>query len=259
MSKRAAAAGNRTTPVGRDLQTVHRFAVDLLAQHELGDWSVFWTHSMEMGDGGGATFSHAKRIIFSAAHLALLTPEQRRDAVRHEVAHALVGVASGHSEVWRKAAVDLGGSGAESHTVDGLLYPWYGQCPDDHGFVSLTPPRATGFVCEDASHEEPVPLKWSTRNAKSRALDPGVKKMAETYCEPSSTPAFGVGDAVHVIPYGSEEFDNAPLIVLEVGERDYLTRHVDTGEEHRVRHEMVAATPEPEDALDPPTVASLGQ
>ena len=255
MTKKTATAGNRTTPVGRDLEAVHRFAVDLLTQRGLSDWSVFWAHSIEKSDGGGVTFGHAKRILFSAAHIAMLTPAERRDAVRHEVAHAIVGVAAGHSDVWRKQAIELGGSGAESHTVDGLQYPWYGLCPDEHGFVSVSPPGARGFVCEHDSHEEPVPVKRWKKNAKSRALDPGVKKMAETFPEPASAPVFGVGDTVHVIPYGSEEFDNAPLTVLEVGERDYLTRHVDTGDEHRVRHEMVAATSEPDDSLDPPTVS----
>lgn len=33
------------------------------------------------------------------------------DTVAHEVAHALVGPAHGHDAVWRRKAVELGGSG----------------------------------------------------------------------------------------------------------------------------------------------------
>jgi len=195
------------TPVGRDLETVHRFAEGLLAQHGLsGDWSVFWAESIENSDGGGVTHAHTKRIVFSAAYMAMLSPAERRDAVRHEVAHAIVGVAAGHSDVWRNKAIEIGGSGATSHTVHWSLYPWYGSCPDGHPFVSVRLSDARGFVCEEDSHEKPVPLEWWKRNAKCRAFDPGVTKMAATFPEPVSTPAFRVGDTVSVIPFGSEKY-----------------------------------------------------
>lgn len=252
MSKKTTTIGNRTTPVGRDLETVHRFAVDLLAQHGLSDWSVFWAYSIAKSDGGGGTFAHAKRILFSAAYVAMLSAAERRDAVRHEVAHAIVGVAAGHSDVWRNMAIELGGSGVESPVVAGLLYPWYGLCPEGHAFVSVLPPGATGFVCEDDSHEEPLPVERYKRNSRSRAFDPGVKMMSETFPEPASVPVFSVGETVYVIPFGSEEFDNAPLTVLEVSERGYSTRHADTGDKVSVRHEMVAATPEPNNSRDHP-------
>ncbi|WP_163188075.1 hypothetical protein [Cellulosimicrobium sp. SL-1] len=241
MPSKAAKSKDRTTAVGRDLETVHRFTLDLLAQHGLDDWSVYWVRSLEKTDGGGATFCHARRILFSAAHVALFTPAERRDAVRHEVAHALVGVASEHSQEWKLKAVELGGSGTKSQTVSWRLYPWYGLCPDEHGFVSVTPPGPDGFLCTDKTHEQPVKLEWWKKNPRSPALDPGVIRIVEKHPEPPSEPGFAVGDTVYVVPYGADRFDNAPLVVLEVGERDYLTRHADTGEEILVRHEMVGA------------------
>ena len=167
----------RTTTVGRDLEKVHRFAVSLLAEQGLKDWLVCWACSVEDADGGGVTRAHAKRIVFSAAHFVMLSPAGRRDAVRHEVAHAIVGVAAGHSDVWRDQAVELGGTGADSDSVSWDLYPWRGQCPDDHPFLSVDPPGPDGFACQNEAHDEPVPLKWSKRNVASRAFDPGVKKM----------------------------------------------------------------------------------
>lgn len=235
----------RTTAVGRDLETVHRFAVSLLAQHGLSDWLVFWAYSVEDADGGGVTRAHAKRIVFSAAYVAMLSRAERRDAVRHEVAHAIVGVSADHSDVWRDKAIELGGTGADSIVASWELYPWYGLCPDDHPFISVTPPGLDGFACEDKVHDEPVPLKWSKRNVKSRAFDPGVKKMAESYPEPVSAPAFSVGDTVYVIPFGSEKYDNAPLTVVEIAERSYVTRHVETDEEVTIVFEGVAADPAP--------------
>lgn len=233
----------RTTTVGRDLQRVHRFAVSLLAQQGLSDWLVFWAYSVENADGGGVTRAHAKRIVFSAANVAMLNPAERRDAVRHEVAHAIVGVAAGHSDVWRDRAIELGGTGADSLPVSWKLYPWYGICPDDHPFVSVDPPGPDGFACEDKAHDEPVPLKLSKRNANSRAFDPGVKKMAETYPEPVSAPTFSVGDTVYVVPFGSEQYDNAPLTVAAIGERSYMTRHAETDEEISIDFEAVTAAP----------------
>lgn len=239
-SHRGRSAENRATRLGNDLEAVHRSAVNLLAQHELSDWSVFWAYSIEKADGGGVTHGHAKRIVFSAAHMAVLTVAERQDAVRHEVAHAIVGVAAEHSAVWEKRAIELGGSGAVSLAPDARRFPWYWRCPVQHLAVSVNPPDGAPLLCEDPSHGEPVPMEPWKKNAKSRAFDPGVRYMAERFPEPASTPGFGVGDMVHVIPFGSAEFDNAPLTVLEVGERDYLTRHIETGVEHRVRHEMVA-------------------
>ena len=222
-----------------------RSAVDLLAQQGLSDWSVFWEYSLTKSDGGGVTYGHAQRILFSSAFMSMLPAAERRDAVRHEVAHAIVGVAAGHSDVWRNMAIELGGSGAEQHDLAVELYPWKGGCPKGHVFHSVRPPGVAGFVCADASHEEPPPLEWHQRNSKSRAFDPGVKMMAETFPEPPSVPVFSVGETVYVIPFGSAEYDNAPLTVLEVDARGYSTRHADTGDEISVRHEMVAATPEP--------------
>jgi len=246
-------APQHVTPVGRDLEKVHRFAEDLLAQHGLrDDWPVFWAESLEMSDGGGVTRAFSKRIVFSAAHMAILLPAERRDAVRHEVAHAIVGVAAGHSDVWKRKAIELGGSGSTSHSPSALLYPWYGMCPDDHPLISVRPPAATGFICEDDSHDEPVELKWWKRNAKSRALDPGVKKMAEMFPEPVTAPAFEIGDTVYVIPYGDTTYDNAQLTVVEVGARQYVTRHVATGEEATVDFEGVAAKPHEPDVPSAP-------
>jgi hypothetical protein len=244
-------ASDRTTAVGRDLIKMHRFAADLLDQHGLTDWSVFWVYSFDNNKhGGGVTLDHAKRIVFSAAQVAMFTPAARRDAVRHEVAHALVGVAAEHSDVWKQKAIELGSSGADAHQVSWSLYPWYGLCPDGHEFVSIDPPGTTGFLCEDKAHDKPAPVERFKRNAKSRAFDPGVKKMVETYPEPVSVPEFQVGDTVYVIPYGSDEFDNAPLTVLEVGERNYSTRSSITGDEIQVRHEMVRAAPDLEPEPD---------
>ncbi|MTD13925.1 hypothetical protein GIS00_08210 [Nakamurella sp. YIM 132087] len=214
----------------RDLQTVHRFAKALLSQHGLHGWSVFWAHSIESTDLGGVTLAHIDRIVFSATHMAMMTPAERRGAVRHEVAHAIAGVAAEHSDGWKEVVVGLGGSAEDSKLVNPLLYPWFGLCPDDHGFVSVRPPGPNGFLCEDESHDAPVPLKVWRRNPKSRAFDPGVARITDSYPEPKSIPTFEVGARVKVIPFGSVKYDNVSLTITGITERDYLARHDQTDE-----------------------------
>lgn len=242
-----AAPSDRTTPVGRDLLRVHRFAEDLLARQGLSGWSVFWVETFDDNKyGGGVTIGHSTRIIFSAAQMAMLTPDARRDAVRHEVAHALVGVAAGHSDVWEQKAKELGSLGLDTLGVRPTLYPWRGYCFDGHEVVSVEPPEANGILCEDGSHDEPVLSEWFERNAKSRAFDPGVQTMVETYPEPASEPEFQVGDTVYVIPFGDDMIDNAELTVIEVRPRTYVTQGSIMEEEIIVRHEMVRAAREPQ-------------
>lgn len=223
---------------------MHRFAQSLLLEQGLSDWSVFWVYSLEDAHGGGVTRAHTRRIVFSAAYLAMMSPSERRDAVRHEVAHVLAGVAAGHSQVWRDRAIALGSTGSDSISINGLLYPWYGFCPDDHPFVSLDPPGSAGFVCEDDAHDEPEAVTLWKRNPKSRAFDPGVHLMVEAYLEPVSKPAFKVGDTVYIVPFGDKKYDNASVRVVKVSSRMYITRHLATDEEIPIAFDAVTDGPE---------------
>lgn len=241
MNKRSTQA--RTTVVGRDLETVHRFAQHLLAEHGRSDWSVYWAETIEEEGAGGVTRAHSKRIVLSAANLAILSSDGRRDAVRHEVAHAIVGVGEGHSTAWQEMATQLGGTGADTKEVSWTRYPWYGLCPDEHPFVSVRSPGPDGFTCQDSAHDDPVPLKLTKRNAKSLAFDPGVKKMVDSYPEPVSSPAFAVGATVYVVPYGSGAYDNARATVTAISERAYTVELAETGEEIDLAFEGASAQP----------------
>lgn len=233
----------RATTIERDLQAVHRFAEQLLAEHSLRDWSVFWTELLEDSDGGGVTRAFTKSIVLSAAHLAVLTRDERRDVVRHEVAHALVGPAAEHCQVWQDKAVELGGTGLRHLQPPGVRYGWFGLCPDQHPFVSMLPPGPDGFMCEDESHDEPVPVERWKRNHKLPAHDPGVKRMAQQYPEPPATPTFAAGDAIYIIPFGHATLDNARATITAVGGRTY-TILVD-GESDEVELDFAGAAAQP--------------
>ncbi len=186
----------------------------------------------------------AAPIVFSASYMAMLTPAVRRDAVYHEIAHAIVGVAAGHSESWREKARELGGSGVTAPDVDGGRFPWIGICPSGHPVASIRPPGATEVRCADVSHDEPVLVSRWTTVRKSKFFDGGAKKMSEVHAEPPSAPQFVAGDVVYLVPFGSEMEDNMRLVVLEVRERHYLVRADATGDEFLARHESVSRHPQ---------------
>lgn len=58
----------------------------------------------------GMCYHHTKIIAYSANFLHA-PPEEIRDTLLHEIAHALVGPNHGHDEVWRAMAVSIGAKG----------------------------------------------------------------------------------------------------------------------------------------------------
>jgi len=61
--------------------------------------------------------------------------------------------------------------------------------------------------------------------------------------KPVPSPSFGIGETVYVIPYGDQKYDNAPLTVIRVSARRYVTRHAATDEDVAVDFEGVSAAP----------------
>lgn len=56
--------------------------------------------------------SHARRRISLSRHyIPLLTKEEIKDTILHEIAHALVKSKHGHDAVWRQKAIEIGCNG----------------------------------------------------------------------------------------------------------------------------------------------------
>lgn len=75
-------------------------------------WTVAHGHQV---NALATTFYGTKQIQFSKLWTPVLSREEMRDTITHEVAHAKVGTGHGHDETWQAAHRAMGGSGEEKH------------------------------------------------------------------------------------------------------------------------------------------------
>ncbi|MFC7488321.1 SprT-like domain-containing protein [Knoellia sp. CPCC 206453] len=106
----------------------------LLREHGLEHWNV--TTDRAKTRAGVCRFA-ARTISLSAPLTRLHDEVEVRDTILHEIAHALVGRAHGHDDVWRAKAMAIGCSGertvsTEAPRVEG---PWRGECPEGHHYT----------------------------------------------------------------------------------------------------------------------------
>lgn len=114
-----------------DLAAALRLARDLMDEHGLSGWDLAFDRAKVRA---GACHFRDRRITLSR-HLTLAhAPEQVRETVLHEVAHALVGPRHGHDQVWRARARALGATGDRCYSADLPSVPgrWLGRCAAGH-------------------------------------------------------------------------------------------------------------------------------
>lgn len=114
-----------------NLHAATAMATALMVQHGLADWRLVLDGARTRA---GVCRPGRREIGLSRVLTALHTPEQVRDTVLHEIAHALVGVDHGHDAVWRAKAVEIGGTGTRCvpETAARADTPWKGTCPAGH-------------------------------------------------------------------------------------------------------------------------------
>lgn len=114
-----------------DTSAARAMAIALMVEHGLADWRLVLDGARTRA---GVCRPARREIGLSRVLTALHTPEQVRDTVLHEIAHALVGVGHGHDAVWRAKAVEIGGTGTRCvpETAARADTPWKGTCPDGH-------------------------------------------------------------------------------------------------------------------------------
>lgn len=183
----------------------------LLREHGLEHWTV--TTDRAKTRAGVCRF--ASRTISLSAPLTRLHDEAEvRDTILHEIAHALVGPAHGHDDVWRTKAMMIGCSGertvpTNAPTVEG---PWRGECPLGH--VATRHRRPTRVLsCSRCRHgfDPEAVITWTfhgrcvamgqSYRAELEALTLGTGALANSIVAAAHS-SFVVGAMVRIVADG---------------------------------------------------------
>lgn len=114
-----------------NLSAAYAMGRALLDEHGLEDWTLRFDRAKTRA---GVCRGGRREIGLSAPLARLHPPEEVRETLLHEIAHALVGTGHGHDAVWRRAVVAIGGS--PRRCVDAAAprpaAPWLGVCAAGH-------------------------------------------------------------------------------------------------------------------------------
>jgi len=111
--------------------TVYQLAADLMKQHGLTDKG--WTFELSNHKTFLGECDHFNKTISYSKYFLHVSPEQLKDTMLHEIAHALVHPKHGHDEVWRAKAIEIGARPercAEGETTS-AKYNWRFYCPKE--------------------------------------------------------------------------------------------------------------------------------
>ena len=125
------------------LQAIAARARAWVAAHRLTGWSFQFDHATSRA---GCCNYQTRVISLAHAYARSATDAEIDDALLHEIAHALVGQAYGHDQVWQAKAVALDCSGQRCHDVQ-FTPPRYIVTCDNACWVATTERRQRGAVC----------------------------------------------------------------------------------------------------------------
>jgi predicted SprT family Zn-dependent metalloprotease len=108
-----------------ELDAIAQHARELLAQHHL----ALWSFRFDNGRTRAGSCQYGTQVISLAYEFAKHAPaEEIHDTILHEIAHALVGKAHHHDDVWRTQAIALGCSGKRCHELQFTPPRYIVQC-----------------------------------------------------------------------------------------------------------------------------------
>lgn len=149
------------------LAEFREMALSLMAAHDLSAWGFQFDQATRRagqcryGKGGSPG-----TLSFSAPLMSLWTPEQQRDTVLHEIAHALTR-GHGHDASWQLECIRVGADPTRTwgHNGEEELEPrWTGTCPAGHTAGRERQPSRQISCDLCSSHFDPRSLFTWTRN-----------------------------------------------------------------------------------------------
>lgn len=161
-----------------DLNKAASMGAGLLAEHGLVGWRLVF-------DNARTRFGVCRpllREIGLSRRLTQLSSEQEvRNTVLHEIAHALVGPAHHHDNVWRAKALEIGCDGKRTDAApEGAQGLWEGRCPAGHSVRRHRRPRRVGScrLCSSGFDPEAI-YEWTFRGRWAPMLPAYQAELAE--------------------------------------------------------------------------------
>jgi len=125
------------------LQAIAARATAWIVAHQLEGWSFQFDHATKRA---GCCNYQTRVISLARAYARSAADEEIDDTLLHEMAHALVGQAHGHDQVWQATAVALGCAGQRCHDVQ-FTPPRYIVSCDKVCWITTAERRQRGAVC----------------------------------------------------------------------------------------------------------------
>ena len=141
VAARAATAVTRTV---EEIDAIAQRVRELLIQHQLSLWSF----QFDNGRKRAGSCQYGTQVISLSYEFAKHAPEDEiQDTILHEIAHALVGKAHNHDDVWQATAIEIGCSGRRCHDLQFTLPRYIVQC--EHGcWVATAERRRHNVICK---------------------------------------------------------------------------------------------------------------
>jgi predicted SprT family Zn-dependent metalloprotease len=126
-----------------ELAAVAQLAQELLFRYQLDDWSFQFDYGTKRA-GCCRYDNHVISLAYDFAKHA--SDAEIKDAILHEIAHALVGKEHHHDAVWKAKAVEIGCSGDRCHDFRFTPPRYIVKC-ENNCWVATAERRRRGRVC----------------------------------------------------------------------------------------------------------------
>ncbi|GAA3623883.1 hypothetical protein GCM10022223_46110 [Kineosporia mesophila] len=154
-----------------ELIQARALAVGLMRRHGLSDWRLVFDNAKTRA---GICRAEPREIGLSRVLAQLHSRAEVTETVLHEIAHALVGPAHGHDEIWQAQARAIGCSGTRCLPQDAPRPPgpWRGTCPRGHSITRHRQPVRVQSCGECSRAFDPSSLLDWMRNGEVVPMHP---------------------------------------------------------------------------------------
>ncbi|WP_245673843.1 MULTISPECIES: SprT-like domain-containing protein [Actinoplanes] len=194
-----------------------------MVQHRLRGWRLVFDNAKSRA---GVCRSDRKEIGLSRPLIGLYSPDQVRETILHEIAHALAGPRHGHDAVWRATAQRIGASGArcvpeDAPRVDGS---WVGVCPAGHRTTAHRRPMRVKSCRRCSPRFDLAALIEWTHHGRPAPMHPDYEaELARLHTRVEAAPVpLEVGDRVRLT--GSGRYGGLSGTIVKRGRSRYQVR-----------------------------------